>query len=436
MQLKRFTAPTMQKALAQIRETLGEDALIVYEKAEKDFVEVIAQVETKTPDLQEISKEVNQSSSSLDILLKSQQKKQTEVALMTQGAPTIQSDPLPSGQELMSALDNHIDVSQSQSNAQRSPSPATTDRKWLLEKPDLDELKHEIESLKELVQIQLANFSFKEIKLEAPVQAFVLRKCIEIGLDISISQWLSSKINHINDLKIGWAQAKEILVNNFLVQEMKISQFKGVYCFWGSPGIGKTTSVIQMASHIRIHSKDKPLILIGLNQARLGSQETLKHYAKLLNAEFHMPLSLDELKSIIKESPSNSVILLETASNTFCEDPDFSQYLSSLEDHHDFQIIGAHLQRNFYDRKELTSNKGTCSFILTHLDECESLGGAFSIMLKMRIPLSFGIQGDDIPNGLIPFSEQNISSFFNEQLFSQNKTVNEDVLAWHCMKTP
>ncbi|MFQ5508689.1 MAG: flagellar biosynthesis protein FlhF [Leptospirillia bacterium] len=171
--------------------------------------------------------------------------------------------------------------------------------------------------------------------------------------------------------------------------------------FVGPTGVGKTTTLAKIAAHYAITERRK-VAMITLDTYRIGAVEQLTTYARIIGVPSATASDNVELAARLTEFADADLILIDTAGRS-PKDPDHVAMLGDL----DLNDVEVHLvlpaTRPVEDMDAVIRAYAPLSparLILTKLDESERLGAAVHTALTGGLPLSYLANGQRIPEDL------------------------------------
>lgn len=174
----------------------------------------------------------------------------------------------------------------------------------------------------------------------------------------------------------------------------------------GPPGVGKTSSLVKLATRWGIPSA-KPMTIISLDNYRVGGSEQLRTYAAILGATFVEVERPSMLTRIVRDAPASSWIWIDTPGLGPKDSEVLSELAGSLTD----DSIDVHLVLPATLRSlELEEVWGRYScfrpnrLLFTRLDEAACLGSLWTALRVTKLPLSFLGTGQRIPDDIQPAS--------------------------------
>ena len=282
MKLKRFVAADMRSALAKIKEELGAEAVIMSNKRVANGVEIIAGVETKTVSVEELSTTADNDSITSKVLKEdsplSRIIKDDEVTLTSSknAAKAQASKEISANKNIVggskaegfarSLLEILERQKQEQNKAQEAkkvvntsytnkvpPAPLSEQsglkdlfvkekdrdlakkvetthgissyesKESLNEKNELSKMRQEVDSIRRLLQFELAGLMSDSKKREEPVRAMIYELLLSSGFEKHLSQELSENIDADASFNFAWRQLASIVEKRLTVDRMKLS---------------------------------------------------------------------------------------------------------------------------------------------------------------------------------------------------------------------
>jgi flagellar biosynthesis protein FlhF len=365
MKIKRFQARNMREAMNRVRQELSGDAVILESRRLADGVEVVAAVDyDETP------------------------AQQTLRAVQAAEPPPPPIAPRP----------------QYPSAASPSPSP------WSARSGDgeLAALRREIAEVKSLMQSQLAGLSWSREKMQQPQRAGLFRALLGLGLEPALARELSAEVSAEQD----GDQAKRSVLNGLarklpvLPREPLIDTAGGqqVLALVGPTGVGKTTTIAKLAARYAERHGSRDIALVSTDHYRIGAQEQLFHYGRLLGVPVQTARDAGELEALLGRLADRRLILIDTA-GMGPRDRLLSNQLSLLR-----PLAG---KLSTYLAMPGGASTGDCDHIvaqfratplagciLTKLDEATRIGAALSAAVRHQLALAWVSDGQRVPEDL------------------------------------
>lgn len=465
MKVKRFIASDMRAAIQLVREDLGAEAVILSNRMLDDGVEILASndysnhqtpaTDTRTEkknyrtyaDVPEPAPSFMDMPQSFDDLIKdeavslSSQAKPTPAGMAKAAAITSKlkqkvsagifdrrqnpadkfeefdyTAPAPaSGRSEQTMASNttaqrpeKIDYSQfivdEKVNKSDDKESAALHEAQLRARAENDSMKAELKALRSLLETQMNLMNWEKHKHQNPVQAGLLKRFTELGLTVDVSQQILAKTSHIENVEQASKQAISILVNAIPLASDDILQRSGIVALVGPTGVGKTTTIAKLAArHVMSHGTGD-IALVTLDNYRVGAQEQLFNYAKILGVPVHSARHSEELYKVLQNLYDKKLILIDTAGMSqkdmrICEQ--FNTLKQGASEVRSYLVLSANAQTSALDEVVRAFKQTTIDgCILTKLDEAASLGGAISMLIRHQLPLTYISNGQCVPEDL------------------------------------
>lgn len=362
MKIKRFQARNMREAMNRVREELSGDAVILESRRLADGVEVVAAVDYDETPAQQTLRAVQAAEPP------------------PPAAPRPQYTPAP------------------------SPSP------WSARSGDseLASLRREIAEVKSLMQSQLAGLSWSREKMQQPQRAGLFRALLGLGLEPALARELSGEVSAEQDAD----QAKRSVLSGLarklpvLPREPLIDTAGGqqVLALVGPTGVGKTTTIAKLAARYAERHGSRDIALVSTDHYRIGAQEQLFHYGRLLGVPVQTARDAGELEALLGRLADRRLILIDTA-GMGPRDRLLSNQLSLLR-----PLAG---RLSTYLVMPGGASAGDCDHIvaqfratplagciLTKLDEATRIGAALSAAVRHQLALAWVCDGQRVPEDL------------------------------------
>lgn len=206
------------------------------------------------------------------------------------------------------------------------------------------------------------------------------------------------------DAKRQWAITLANLARRLPLAQTDLSR-GGIFAFIGPTGAGKTATVCMLAaSQVLAHGAEQ-VALVSLDKHRIGGTDSLRNLSQILDIPLRCVDQPTQLPQVLDSLRDRKLILIDTAGLSPVS-KDFAPQLRQLarETRIRSLLVLAATSDTRVLRKTLQQYAdGDCeACVLTHLDECQSLGASLSLLLERRLALAFTVDGQEIPSSLSP----------------------------------
>ena len=469
MKLKRFVAADMRSALAKIKEELGAEAVIMSNKRVANGVEIIAGVETKTVSVEELSTTADNDSitskvlkedSPLSRIIKDDEVTLTSSKIVAKAQPSKEASAnknIVGGSKAEGFAKSLLEIlerqKQEQNKAQEAKKVANTSytnkvppaplseqsglkdlfvkekdrdlakkvetthgissyesKESLNEKNELSKMRQEVDSIRRLLQFELAGLMSDSKKREEPVRAMIYELLLSSGFEKHLSQELSENIDADASFNFAWRQLASIVEKRLTVGQDEIVNEGGIVTLIGPAGVGKTTTLAKLAARFVMRYGPDRVALITADHYRIGAVEQVKTYGRIMGCSTFAIKSLDELPEMLYTLRDKSLVLVDTV-GVGLHDERFGTQIAQLKQQSKLKlkhylVLPATAQRRVLEQAyEHFNSIGLKGLILTKVDEIESLADALSLCIKQNLTLSYITDGQRVPEDLsVPVS--------------------------------
>ncbi len=376
MKIKRFFSEDMRGAIRQVRETLGPDAVILSNKSVAGGVELMAALDFDETAFSPSPRSTTRTESRI------------EDTVVT---------PFPS---------DYSDVSDDSASEYR-PQYTTASRpprvEWSQD-PILKEMREEMQNLRRMVENDLSELTWRDMGQRKPVVRELLRRLMAIGLSPEICHYLVKKCNGFTSLEDGWRKALYFLSTDIDTTGDNILEHGGVVAIIGPTGVGKTTTLAKLASRYALRHGNRHVALITMDNYRIGAQEQITNYARILDVPIRSASNTEELNIALNVFADKRLVLIDTAGMSQ-QDVRISEQLGVLRAGRrkvqTLLTLSATTQQA--TMKQAIKSFGVsnpAAMILTKLDEAGSLGGVLSAIIGSGLKVSYVTDGQRVPEDL------------------------------------
>jgi flagellar biosynthesis protein FlhF len=286
-------------------------------------------------------------------------------------------------------------------NSAAAPTPPPS----VLEPGQLDIIKAELESIKNVLKFQVSELADERNKRHNPVHHYLHQQLTKMGVSQDLAKQFIAFLPYQIDEKQGWKYILNLLSNRLHVGGNDILNQSGVVALVGPTGTGKTTTVAKLAAKYAQKHGPEQVALVTIDTYRIAAFEQLATYGKIIGCAVKKAHSSQELNDILYQMRNKKLVLIDTAG--------FSQRDARLID----QLTEYEHNLNINIRKYLVlpagsqyqvlnqtvkayKNTDISGSIFTKLDECYSMGEALSVIIENDLSLSYVTDGQRVPEDI------------------------------------
>ncbi|PKO46870.1 MAG: flagellar biosynthesis protein FlhF [Betaproteobacteria bacterium HGW-Betaproteobacteria-4] len=436
MNVRKFIAANARDALRKVKETLGNDAIILSNRGVPGGVEIMAVAardmamivptsvgegavsERHLPDsLQEDDYRVVLSSARARISQPPQPTVVSSSSSVPRHSPVNKSSttPINAGIPRTGAL-RHVDAShpgsQGGRDARMAPPNATTSPSTAAmssaRRPDAEvvpmEVMDEIRSLRKIVEQHLAGFAWGESARSEPVKTDILRQMLDAGFSPQFSRELLSDLPREMTGPEAMAWVKGAADRSLLTigNENDIVDRGGVYALVGPTGVGKTTTTAKLAARCVLRHGPSKVALVTTDGYRIGAHEQLRIYGRILGVSVHLVKDANELRQTLAELKHKHMVLIDTMGMSQRDKlvPELTDMLAGCDVQRLLLLNSTSRGDTLDDVVRAYAGDSLAGCILTKIDEAASLATVLDVIMRHGLKLQYVSNGQRVPEDL------------------------------------
>ena len=298
------------------------------------------------------------------------------------------------------ANDDHSVRGSGQATAKRAPHS---------DDPSPSELARDLAEVKRLLQTHVAHTVAAAMSADSPVRAELLKQMFAAGFSAGMASEMVSQMPEQADIHsaVRWMQER-LKADLQTLDVVSTIDEGGVYAFIGPTGVGKTTMVAKLAARCVLRFGRSQVALLTTDTYRIGAQEQLKVFAKILGLTITSVRDGADLAHKLEELSRKHVVLLDTA-GMGQRDQLMIEQLSLLAEgrQHLKRVLvvsattGLHTLDDVYETyRQALGQEPFWGVVLTKLDEAVSLAPMVECVIRHQLPVLFMANGQRVPEDL------------------------------------
>src|SRR3989338_593099 len=370
MNIRKFVAPTARQALRDIRNELGDEAVILSNRKVDEGVEIIALANEEQ--------------------LSGVRDQGAGIRNQESGVGRVSTRPL------RQAQDRHVGL--------KSDLPATVPQPSILNSES--SILVEIKSMHSMLRQQLAALSWNDAQQRDPQRAALMRRMLNSGFSALLSRQLLDKMPADNTQGEHWV--KQVLRRNLQVagEADDIVVKGGVYALIGPTGVGKTTTTAKLAARAVVRYGADKVALLTTDSYRIGAYEQLKIYGKILGVAVHAVKDTDDLRLTLSALRHKHLVLVDTVGMGQRD-----ERLGDQKKMFDAAGVERLLLLNatsggdtLEDVVRMYRSNKVVGCIPTKLDEAVNLGTVLDVAVRHRLVMHYMANRQRVPEDLHPIN--------------------------------
>jgi flagellar biosynthesis protein FlhF len=451
MNVKRFTARTPREALALVRQAFGADAVVLSTRPSVEGVEVLAmapeslsmieQVRSSTPlttpaaaaptvvtDVQQDVEELSMSTLSFQDYVRERmlKKRQAELAQPPHLAPMAPVAPRAAEASSASTASMAPTAPVAASAHHASLPPLLRDEIRYEPMPSLapmhtpppqdsaDSVRREqlmlseLRQVKGLIEERFGALAFMEKLQRSPQRAGLTQRLLDGGFSPALIRKLVEGLPLECADESAWAAS--VLERNLQAAESEsaLEDVGGIYALIGATGVGKTTSTAKIAAAFATRHGSANLGLITLDAYRVGAQEQLRTYGRILGVPVHTAHDRASLEDLLDLLSAKSMVLIDTAG--MAQRDARTRELLEMLSHRSIQkllVVNAAAQGETIEDVMISYRAATCrGMVISKIDEAVKLGPALDAAIRHKMKIVGVANGQRVPEDWHRLSSQ------------------------------
>jgi flagellar biosynthesis protein FlhF len=264
------------------------------------------------------------------------------------------------------------------------------------------EMMGELRSMRGLIEQRFGALAFMEKLQRHPRQAQLSQRLLDAGFSPALIRQLVHNLPTDMD-ESTWAAG--VLERNLLSgeREQALEDTGGVFALIGATGVGKTTSTAKLAAAFAARHGAAELGLVTLDAYRVGAQEQLRTYGRILGVPVHTAHDRASLDDLLDLLAAKRMVLIDTAG--MAQRDARTRELLEMVSHRSIQkllVLNASAQGETIEDQiagYAATQPGTqCrGVVLSKIDEAVKLGPALDALIRHRLKVLAVANGQRVP---------------------------------------
>ncbi len=377
MSVKKFIAKTSREALKLVRDQLGPDAVILTTRETAEGMEILA---VGQEDL-----------TGLIGMERSNQMVKPAAQASQVAAP--KTKPGGYSEQTFSAFKPR------RLEAHTPPLVASKTESGL----DFDVMA-EIRSMRGMLEQQLSRLAWDETSRRRPLRIKLLQTMLDSGFSAALARHVTEHAKDDCSEAEAHLWLKSVLAKNITAVPAAsgLVDSGGVYALVGPTGVGKTTTAAKLAARCVVKYGAQKLGLITTDNYRIGAQDQLRIYGKILGVPVQAVQDETGLASLLDGMREKHLVLIDTVGmgQRDARVAEQTALFGALPVKRVVLLNAASQSETLDDVVRAYQGSGLSGAILTKLDEAVKLGGALDVLVRYRLALHFVTNGQRVPEDL------------------------------------
>ncbi len=447
MNVHKFVAHNAREALRKVKETLGNDAVILSNRAVPEGVEIVAVAQKELGAVPSITSKKNSDFSAVSpkriavtddegaelkdyasVMASTRAKNPFHNASVlklgeNKNEKTLGQSQLPSMERILESTALRLTAQPQKKEASTVawndfPLKSTVNPKKVLKhKPESpedktkkeEEARHgevmaEIKALRAVLDQQLAGFAWGFSAQNNPMQNEMLAWMLNVGFSPQFSRDLlkTMPLMHHRSEAVSWVQSAADSVLQVADEANDLISQGGVFALVGPTGVGKTTTAAKLAARAVLqHGADK-VALITTDNYRIGAHEQLRIYGRILGVVVFLAKDTRDLEQTLLELRHKHLVLIDTMGMSQRDKMvgELNKMLSFNQVKRVMLLNATAQSATLDDVVRAYGGEQLSGCILTKTDEAFGVAGALDVIMRHKMRLCYISNGQRVPEDL------------------------------------
>ncbi len=400
MKVKSYIAANSREAMAQVKKELGSDAVILSNRAVTGGVEILALAQGDVAGL-------------VSPLDKQRPSFPAQPAFESRRVAPRRAEPKPMASASLKEFAQRLDQAAATPEQPRPAAPApvpvakvTAPAAAPARVASADaRLFAEIKAMRGDLERQLAGLAWNEGARRRPLRAKFMREMLAAGFSAPLGRKVSAGLP--DDYSEGEARKwlRAVLARNIRCDSEtdNIVSRGGVHALVGPTGVGKTTTVAKLAARCVVRYGAHKLALVSTDSYRIGAQDQLGIYAKILGVQVHAAQDAAGLERVLASLGDRHLVLIDTV-GMGQRDTRVAEQLAMVGGKKVNRILLLNAAAQLETLEDVVrvykGNSELAGAIITKLDESRRPGSALDAAMRHKLKLAFVADGQRVPEDI------------------------------------
>lgn len=293
-----------------------------------------------------------------------------------------------------------------QTNRQAASTQPSAPLPTLQSSQQMTEMLNEMRNMRSVIESQLTAISWGNIQQRDPVKSNILSSLLSAGFSAALSRQLTEKMpeNLNEDKAISWIKAILGINLNTMENEVEVLDEGGIFALIGPTGVGKTTTTAKLAARYVMKHGTENLGIITTDAYRIGGHEQLRIYGKILGVMVHAVKDEADLKIALNELKNKHTVLIDTV-GVSQRDRMVAEQIAMLSSTNMpvkklLCLNATSTGETLTDVIKAYKRKGLEGCIITKLDEAATIGNALDVVIREKLKLYYVANGQRVPEDI------------------------------------
>lgn len=380
MSAKKFVGATSREVLHKVKRALGDDAVIIANRAVANGIEVLAV-----------------SARSLGADMEDAPAENPAAPRLVRPAAAQHNAPVPSSQAAVMSMQPAVRSGAAASSAAAANAAATN-------AVAVQGILSEIQHMRGVLKSELAAMSISDLQRRNPVATGLLGELLCAGFSPPIARALTVRLPAGETLELLRRRVSSALEQRIVVAaDDDMITRGGVFALVGPTGVGKTTTIAKLAARGVVRYGASGVALLTTDSYRIAAQDQLRIYARILGVSVHPVKDAENLAMLLRELRDKKLVLIDTIGMSQRDRLVANQSALLASNRAVRKILLLNATANVATLEEVVSGyapgeKPGC--IITKVDEAAGLAPTIDVCVRHGLTLHYLTNGQRVPEDI------------------------------------
>ncbi len=178
---------------------------------------------------------------------------------------------------------------------------------------DLEHMREEMTSIRQLLEHQVSGLMWQEVERREPLRAMLIKRLERMGVSPEFADQMACYIPEDTQPSRAWKALLALIADQITVTKQDILRRGGVVALLGPTGVGKTTTIAKLAARAAMEYGADNVALVTTDTYRIGAHEQLSIYGRIMGCPVKVAKDSNELAEVIYQLRNRKLVLVDTA---------------------------------------------------------------------------------------------------------------------------
>ncbi|MBL4942709.1 MAG: flagellar biosynthesis protein FlhF [Colwellia sp.] len=178
---------------------------------------------------------------------------------------------------------------------------------------NFEKMQQEMASIRQLLEHQVSGLMWQDMAQKDPQRAVLVTRLLALGLNEQIADQIAGYVPAEHHEAQAWQQATKLISEQLNTTQNDIIHRGGVVALVGPTGVGKTTTIAKLAARFAQIHGHEQVALISTDTYRIAGFEQLATYGKIIGCQVKLAKDSQALDLLLQQFSKKKLVLIDTA---------------------------------------------------------------------------------------------------------------------------